>query len=368
MALIEERAVPEMFSSAYEIETLRELTACLAPLGYSVSQQTRLIDVLEAVAARPAETLVLGPTAMDALLPAIRAQKGQLGPRHPWLRNGDWSWAMTSHLDFVVLTGLDDPVPNHPMFAVEFDGDHHLADPLQVRRDERKNRLCLAAGLPLLRIDRRHLDVADELPLVRWIAELWHEYRMTMPTLMEERDARFAELSDAEQADPLVMLDHPELDVEFTFALEHPFPPSSRVSRALLREHQCAYQELAWRFAQDEDRQVAKDRVWVLSWRRPPTLKLPVEGFRERWAAEGCLCHRSSGREGFIDVMYEVDVAYSVGITNPSAVPPIEWLNNPPVLPAGPFASAPTLVAKAMCEFTMLREAALLLSRSVSAD
>lgn len=61
----------------------------------------------------------------------------------------DRNFAFTSHLDFVAV----DAETLMPVLAIEYDGAQHLSDPAQIERDRIKNRLCEAAGLPLLRID-----------------------------------------------------------------------------------------------------------------------------------------------------------------------------------------------------------------------
>lgn len=47
------------------------------------------------------------------------------GPRHPWLRPGDWDYAFKAHFDFVVHAPLAERHATHPLFAVEFDGPGH---------------------------------------------------------------------------------------------------------------------------------------------------------------------------------------------------------------------------------------------------
>lgn len=76
----------------------------------------------------------------------------------------------TSHLDFVLVA--EDSL--QPVLAVEYDGSQHLTDPVQVARDRIKDRLCAAAGLPLLRIDSGYMRKSGKWQVLRYI--LWaHE-------------------------------------------------------------------------------------------------------------------------------------------------------------------------------------------------
>jgi hypothetical protein len=98
-------------------------------------------------------------------LPATRKSAGPLCSTHAWLRPGDWNYAFCSHFDFVVHEGLDGKHPTHPLFAVEFDGSSWHSTPDARRRDQRKNRLCLASGLPLVRINDTFLQCREQLQL-----------------------------------------------------------------------------------------------------------------------------------------------------------------------------------------------------------
>jgi hypothetical protein len=121
-----------------------------------MSQKTRVLDAIEAAAAAPAATAAPGPSLGDLLIPALRDAAGPLGARHPWLRPGDWDFAFKSHFDFLVHAPLGERHATQPLFAVEFDGPTH-ATPEDRARDSRKNRLCLASGLPLVRLDASFL-------------------------------------------------------------------------------------------------------------------------------------------------------------------------------------------------------------------
>jgi len=94
----------------------------------------------------------------------------------------EYSFAMKSHLDFVVTDA-----ERMPLFAVEFDGGGH--DPA---RDALKNRLCDHFALPLARIDHRHLAIeARGLNAVSWLTDvffmnMWMEEACEAGTLAAE--------------------------------------------------------------------------------------------------------------------------------------------------------------------------------------
>jgi hypothetical protein len=77
------------------------------------------------------------------------------------------SFGLRSHFDFVISREYQ------PLYVVEFDGPSHLTD-VQRERDTKKNRLCELAGLPILRVNSRHItkDFGD-LTLLAWIMETY---------------------------------------------------------------------------------------------------------------------------------------------------------------------------------------------------
>lgn len=87
----------------------------------------------------------------------------------------------TSHLDFVLVA--EDSL--QPVLAVEYDGSQHLTDPVQIARDQIKDRLCAAAGLPLLRIDSGYMRKSGKWRVLRYI--LWaHEMGKAFFAAQEE--------------------------------------------------------------------------------------------------------------------------------------------------------------------------------------
>ncbi|HZX08137.1 DUF2726 domain-containing protein [Kribbella sp.] len=59
------------------------------------------------------------------------------------------NFTFTAHLDFVAA----DAATGLPILAIEYDDARHRTDPQQRERDKIKDRLCQAAGLPMLRVD-----------------------------------------------------------------------------------------------------------------------------------------------------------------------------------------------------------------------
>lgn len=83
-----------------------------------------------------------------------------------------YRYALMAHFDFVV-TDLD----FDPRFAVEFDGPGHAA-PRAKALDAKKDALCQAFGLSLLRIRSSHLPKAySDLSLLEWIVDVYHLQR-----------------------------------------------------------------------------------------------------------------------------------------------------------------------------------------------
>jgi hypothetical protein len=203
------------FSTTPEIRTFAALSGVLAPLGYFISQKARVLDCVRAAAENPEATTPVGATLADHVIPALRKAAGPLGPAHPWLQNGDWSYAFRAHFDFVVHERLVGEYPTHPLFAVEFDGAGAHSRPAARGRDLAKNRLCAASGLPLVRIDDTFLHRRERLSLVEWLARLRAAYRAEMPRLLVERDAEIQAMTKEQVAEAGVglLMEYPELVV-----------------------------------------------------------------------------------------------------------------------------------------------------------
>lgn len=83
---------------------------------------------------------------------------------------GEFSYAMKAHFDFVLADRNDEA-----LLIVEFDGPRHRHDPEQIRRDQRKDRICRTFLLPIIRAGAPSLQEADHRTLLEWIIEVWFE-------------------------------------------------------------------------------------------------------------------------------------------------------------------------------------------------
>jgi hypothetical protein len=89
-------------------------------------------------------------------------------------------FALQSHFDFVIADEQ-----HVPLFTVEFDGPTHLQE-TQVKRDVKKQALCLQFNLPLLRIDARYLERRyDKQDLLTRFVEVWFSQRNYQTALAE---------------------------------------------------------------------------------------------------------------------------------------------------------------------------------------
>jgi len=92
---------------------------------------------------------------------------------------GDWmgsrrdlgTYALQSHLDFVMV----DDETSVPRFAVEIDGAQHSRDPRQRQRDLKKDELCRAAGLPLLRVNSEFGRREGRHILLKYICDAFYK-------------------------------------------------------------------------------------------------------------------------------------------------------------------------------------------------
>jgi Protein of unknown function (DUF2726) len=83
------------------------------------------------------------------------------------ITDSQYTFALQSHVDFFVAEG------DTPLFAVEFDGESHLA-PAQMDRDRLKDQLCQRFGLPLIRINARFLTKSyRQMDLLSWFVHVW---------------------------------------------------------------------------------------------------------------------------------------------------------------------------------------------------
>lgn len=335
------------YSTRPEINTFAALQRALAQRGYPISQKARLLDAVEAASRAPQATATRGPSLGDMVIPALREAAGPLGPRHPWLRPGDWDYAFKAHFDFVVHAPLGERHATHPLFAVEFDGPGHDA-PAARARDARKNRLCLASGLPLVRVDATYLHERDRLTLIEWLATLWAARRDEMPRLLAERDAEVAAMDAAEldAAGPWLLGERPDLDVNLLFQLDHPYPPLGRLAERLSVRHGLARPEVG---------ACPPAARWRVAAHCPP-VPLLSRGLVETWRCDVELegtAGQSLHVRGVVDVRtgYPLDAG---GVVDDS------WeaffAGRVPYLPAGPWFGASAVIGGALCLHNTLQE------------
>ncbi|HMC07849.1 MAG TPA: hypothetical protein VKL22_00810 [Actinomycetota bacterium] len=334
------------FSTSSEIQTLAALNRVLSPRGYQISQKARVLDVVEAAAASPEATTPSGSTLGDRLPPLLRAEAGPFRPTHPWLHPGDWDYAFKSHFDFIVHTPLGEKHQTHPLFAVEFDGPHHHHPGTRLV-DCRKNRLCVASGLLLVRLDQNFLLRQERLVLVAWLAELWESHRREMPRLIRERNATAEEMTDADWEEMGDFL-YPELDVNLLFKLAHPYPPAITLANRLARRHGFVWHAIT-RFKVDNPR-------WRVGLQNLP-FSLYNHSLTERWESNVNL-EGPAGQTAHLQASVDVRSGYPLDLDDQSVEE--QWAvflaGKMPCLPAGPWLGAHSILGEALCLYAMLRE------------
>lgn len=336
------------FSTRPEIQTLASLERALGDFGYLISQKTRVLDVIRAAAELPSAP-TRGPSMMDVIVPSLVAAAGPVGPQHPWLRPGDWDYAFKSHFDFVVHAPLTDRHATQPLFAVEFDGPGH-EDPSTHERDLRKNRLCLAAGLPLLRVDETFLHRRDHLNLIDWCASLWAAHRRDMPGLLATRDAEIADLDPAllDEAGFWLLGERPDLDVDLIFRLEHPYPPAQRLAERLARRYGFLWSEANAKPPKPQWK--ASPYKWPM-----PTLSGVLT---ETWRCWVAIREAAAPSERVHEVTGIVQVSTGYPLDDGPIDDSLATIaaGRMPYLPAGPWMGAANLIGEALCLHNTLVE------------
>lgn len=336
-----------MMTTGSEIQTFAALQKALGRHGYNISHGPRVLDVIRSAAATPAATRPAGTSLGDVFIPAMREAAGPFGPNHAWLRPGDWDYAFKSHFDFVVQAPLGERHALHSLFALEFDGPTHEHDRVTRQRDLRKNRLCLASGLPLVRVDETFLHTRDRLTLIEWLAELWAAHRTEMPAMIAERDAEVAEMA-AEDLDSVgmdLLLDRPDLDVNLLFRLEHPYPPLRRLAGRLARRYGLSWSEV--------NAAPEKPRWRVGSW--VPAIPSLVGGLVETWTCEVEL-RGPAGQNLPVTGMVQLRTGYPISEEPMHDNWNAFFAGRLPFLPAGPFSAAATVLGEALCLHNTLIE------------
>ncbi|MGY1825981.1 DUF2726 domain-containing protein [Blastococcus sp. SYSU DS0541] len=269
------------------------------------------------------------------------------------------------------------------LWAFEFDGPQHQTAE-QRRRDTQKNRICLLAGLPLLRIDDRHLNVNEKEAVLDWHVRRWLAYEKVMPGLLDDRDREIAEMTEEEIADAGIWLlaDRPHLDVEMLFELDNPYQPTIDIARRLLHQYGIYATEVLGRdeLTSNVDYLARFDFLGALSdsGRLSASFARWVCPFRvERF--DGYLT--STSRQPHVELrsngVWESRVAYPVHDGHgplPDALARSGWaamttfLQGPDAwdwMPAGPAGGGAAEVGKALAEYNALREVELWAQRSL---
>jgi Protein of unknown function (DUF2726) len=315
-----------------------------------VSQKTRVLDCVRAAAENPKVSTPVGSSLADFTILGLRELAGPFGPAHPWLEQGDWGYAFRAHFDFVVHEKLDGQHPTHPLFAVEFDGARTHVSIESRRRDLRKNRLCAASGLPLVRIDDTFLHRRERLSVVEWLAGLWAAHRSEMPGLLAERDAEIEAMSEEElEAAGIWLLgERPDLDADLVFRLEHPFPPVRRLAERLALNYGFQWSEVN-AFVPDPH----QPRWRVASWL--PAVPSRTTGLVEHWRCKLWLAGpggRTAEVQGLADVQWgyplhegEIEDGWDAFVGG-----------RLPYLLAGPWTQASYVVGEALCLHNTLIE------------
>lgn len=194
--------VRDISRSRSEVRTRRILCAALERKGYRVNPAVRVSDALE-----------------------IDSQE---------LREDDWHCFRTMHFDFVVTQGDD----LTPQFVVEFDGPHHKSDSTAERLDAVKNKFCMDAGLPILRISSQELESHEHVSVLGWIVERWAAARLEYPAIVREMQERWELLAE----DCPVAAETEEFydrlfdcDPSVWFDLRHPYPARLTITHRLRR-------------------------------------------------------------------------------------------------------------------------------------
>jgi Protein of unknown function (DUF2726) len=345
------------FSTPPEVQTFAALNQALAPLGYSISQKTRVLDCVRAAAENPKASTPVGSSLADWVIPGLRELASPFGPAHPWLEEGDWNYAFKAHFDFVVHEKLDSQHPTHPLFAVEFDGASTHADAQSRRRDLRKNRLCAASGLPLVRINDTFLHRREQLSVVEWLVGLWAAHRSEMPDLLAERDAEIEAMSQEElEAAGLWLLgERPDLDVDLVFRLEHPFPPLCRLAERLAAKY-----GFQWSEVNAIPPNPHQPRWRVVRWL--PAVPSLTTGLVEHWRCELRLVG-PGGRTAELQGLADVRKGYPLHEGEVEDSWDAFFAGRLPYLPAGPWTQASWVVGEALCLHNTLIEVEHLLRR-----
>ncbi|WNV74450.1 DUF2726 domain-containing protein [Geodermatophilus sp. DSM 44513] len=256
------------------------------------------------------------------------------------------------------------------LWAFEFDGPTHQTAQ-QRRRDIRKNRICLSAGLPLLRIDDTHLNANEKQAILDWHVQRWLAYEKTMPGLLAERDREIAAMSDDEirQAGMFLFGERPDLDVELVFELENPYEPTRQRAERLRRRFGMYVTHL-----QQGEPMAGVEYLIRFDW-MGAIQDYKVQGFHSRWICpvrvdrfDGTLCDTRKEPETVFrgTGVWESRIAYPISNRpEPTGSRVEEFLAGGGWLEAGPPGGGAHEVGKVLAEYNALREVELWADRAL---
>jgi hypothetical protein len=257
------------------------------------------------------------------------------------------------------------------LWAFEFDGPTHQT-PEQRRRDIRKNRICLSAGLPLLRIDDTHLSVNEKQAVLDWHVKRWLAYEQTMPKLLEARDREIAAMSDDDIARAGMFLfgERPHLDVELVFELENPYEPTLRLAERLRQRYGMYVSHLSQSGTMSDG-----EYLILFDW-MGAIQDLNVQGFHSRWIcpvrverSNGAIMDTRSERVAEFQSTgaWESRIAYPVSNRpEPTGSRLEEFVAGGGWLEAGPPGGGAHAVGKVLAEYNALREVEMWAQRALN--
>lgn len=174
----------------------------------------------------------------------------------------------TASLDFVVYNK-----ESLPEFVIEFDGPHHSAYTKKREADFRKNRLCVLAGLPLLRIDDSFLTKYEEISFLKFIVERFVAWRSKIMVITQEIEECLSYAASPKDID----YDDPWNDPSTIFDINHPFPASVEVAVRLFKNH-----EIVTSYIDDETYHVATSKCPYIEFRRDKMGGWPISDYSRR--------------------------------------------------------------------------------------
>jgi len=166
------------------------------------------------------------------IYPKVRLADVIARDRDEWMAERYFQYLLRAHLDFVVTK--DDTA----VFAVEFDGLHHLQDPATMERDAIKNCLCRVANLPMLRITSTEISPRDGLTILDYMLMRYVAWQEEIDGIQQEIREFAAGLGPEANPEDLAV----DLDPTFHFDLRHPFPGSTIVRERLWRNYRIAWE------------------------------------------------------------------------------------------------------------------------------